>query len=166
MNSLYFDQVAKIAVKKENVIGIYKDGTFYPGDSLITNGDFKVCYSTYYGFTIKGWHFSKKRYSLYPLKIMGEKTQTPFNLDEFSYLKDIPPKVGDYIIFKPGTKNKTVTWCHSTLLLRRLFFGIKQNQTVEETFEPELSGKIDEYIKQAIYNHNFNKNDYSDYVIV
>jgi len=165
MNSLYFDQVAKIVYKKENVIGVYKDGKFSP-DLKDDDGDFKLCYSTYYGFTIRGWHFSKKRFSLYPLKVIGEKTKTPFDAREFDCLKDIPPQVGDYIIFKPGTKNKTLTWCHSTVLLRRLFFGIKQNQIIDEDFELGDFNKIDEYIKQATYNHNLSKHDFSDYVIV
>ena len=131
---LNFDVVVKIFVSRDNVCGIYKDGSYSPASPTdAPSGGVGVGYTTYYGFTAQGHHFSKKSYSHYPLKLVAEKNKTVFDPADLDYLKHIPPQVGDYIAFtcreNPGKKRMVTTWCHSTLFLRRLYYALNTGTT-------------------------------------
>jgi len=144
MNKLYFDVVTKISVKEAG----------------------------YFGFTANGWHFSKKSHSTYPVKIITEKitgvaasTDLP-DINLLQILKKSPPQVGDYIIFKPAAKgNSVVTWCHSTLFLRKIFYAIKKNELLGTSYssnlgEDEPAHIVDEYLGLILPKSSTIENDY------
>lgn len=130
MNKLHFDVVTKLCADDKHICTYYKDGDIF---ETTTKQPYKLGYNSYFGFTSRGYHFSKKKHSLYPLNLLAIKSNTklPLNLDVES-LKDFPPSPGEFIIYLLNDKNEIKTWCHSTLLFRRIFNYIRNRDTIKD----------------------------------